>query len=1162
MTLNATERKDKLNIPQKANEAQSSASKTEMAFRGVRSSKFRHVFGLPSKKESCFEGVRITKNAHDSNFCAVNPKYVAVVVESAGGGSFIVLAIDKTGRIDINTPKVCGHRGQVLDIKWDPFDDDVIASASEDTTIKIWRIPSGGLTTNLSEFTHDLRRHSRRVAFIEWHPTAEHVLASAGYDYKIILWKTMSAAPLTIISCHPDTIYSFSFNRDGTQIATTCKDKIIRVIDARSGEVLEEGPGHQGPKSSKVAFLGNLNKLFTTGFSRGSDRQYAVWDANDLSKPLKMDAVDCSSGVLFPFYDHDTRVVFVAGKGDGNIRYYEIVDEKPYCHYLSEFKSSAPQRGLGFMPKRGVDPAKCEIMRFFKLYATKDFVEPISMIVPRKSEAFQDDLYPDCPGMIPSLTADEWKSGQSREPILSSMRDKERNAVQFSRGDEGIISPPHNAPDPHLPPSDRASSVISGYGVQQQQQQQQHQQQPQQQHQSSLHRFHSESHRIPGSIMNIAKNSASEAVVKIPSARFNDNGNRFDNASGINASIATSTTNVSSGGGGPNCAGKNNNNAAAVRPGLDRANTIIGTTPTNLTQRNKQWSALGSPTNGQPSWENIIPKTDSELRRAYFKLQDEVRDLKEQLSLKDRRILELENQLSQRHLTASEEANSPALKSLSTTASSPSCASSSKTSSSSPSSKSTPQHSDATIPPSTASSQPFVEASHFEAKSSPMTLAILPASVRTSTSAPNTSIPHRDRLGTDSTIPQSPSIAPNPMRSDRCHGKSHASTPEPNVLGPNPPQSLSSLSPSPDQILMRPSSSSSSSSSFELFKEGSPPPLPSSSHPSIEQNLLDGTSNRVNLFTSSPHPPIPPPPPTPPTSITPSAFSSDETLSFPKTTRKSAYMQEHLPESLVDGTPTPPPFPPPQATEELTTNAKRSISQNRSSASSSSSSALATASTVDCAALRKETLPLQHLVLFDAVEDESVVDEDRGFQVEEDHQGVFIRKNDSSEALPSTTSITTITTTTTTTAAETTTMTTSKRIRLTSDLSLPRDYDKDATSEELQRTNDTGESDHSRDLSSTGTGGSVGGGEERERGFRHDEKMVDDGGFDGGTEELDVDLDPLTKLVIVTPASTEATATSGAATTGAAAEVLEVASRTSNSSLEVTLLPQTASSDC
>jgi len=42
---------------------------------------------------------------------------------------------------------------------------------------------------------------------------------------------------------------------------------------------LQEGEGHQGSKASKVAFLGRLNRLFTTGFSRHSERQYAVWDA-------------------------------------------------------------------------------------------------------------------------------------------------------------------------------------------------------------------------------------------------------------------------------------------------------------------------------------------------------------------------------------------------------------------------------------------------------------------------------------------------------------------------------------------------------------------------------------------------------------------------------------------------------------------------------------------------------------------------------------------------------------------------------------------------------------------------------------------------------------------------------------------------------------------
>ena len=34
-------------------------------------------------------------------------------------------------------------------------------------------------------------------------------------------------------------------------------------------------------------------------------------------------------------------------QGDGNIRYFEMVADKPYCHYLSNYTSPAPQRGLG-----------------------------------------------------------------------------------------------------------------------------------------------------------------------------------------------------------------------------------------------------------------------------------------------------------------------------------------------------------------------------------------------------------------------------------------------------------------------------------------------------------------------------------------------------------------------------------------------------------------------------------------------------------------------------------------------------------------------------------------------------------------------------------------------------------------------------------------------
>jgi len=120
-----------------------------------------------------------------------------------------------------------------------------------------------------------------------------------------------------------------------------------------------------------------------------------------------------------PFYDPDTKVLFLAGKGDGNIRYYEIVDEDPYLYFLSEFKSASPQRGIAMLPKRAVNVSECEIVRLLKL-GTK-MMEPISFQVPRKSELFQDDIFPDTFSGEYTLTADEWLAGKNGEVKKTSL---------------------------------------------------------------------------------------------------------------------------------------------------------------------------------------------------------------------------------------------------------------------------------------------------------------------------------------------------------------------------------------------------------------------------------------------------------------------------------------------------------------------------------------------------------------------------------------------------------------------------------------------------------------------------------------------------------------------------------------------------------------------
>ncbi|XP_041965805.1 coronin-2B-like isoform X1 [Alosa sapidissima] len=394
----------------------------KMSWRPVyRSSKFRNVYGKVGGREQCFDGIPVTRSVHDSHFCAVNAKFLAVVTESAGGGAFVVIPVTKAGRIDPNYPKVCGHQGSVLDVKWNPFMDNIIASCSEDCSVRIWEIPEGGLRRNMSECVLELFGHSRKVGLVEWHPTCAGLLFSAGYDLKILVWNLEMGGAVKVIDSHSDVILSMSFNTDGSLLATSCKDRRLRLIDPRSGDVLQEADC-KSHRVNRVVFLGNIKKLATTGVSRWNSRQVALWDQEDLSMPLVEEEIDGLSGLLFPFYDPDTHMLYLAGKGDGNIRYYEVIPEKPYLQFIMEFHSPAPQKGLGVMPKRGLDVGACEVFRFYKLVTLKGLVETISMIVPRRSEAYQEDLYPMTAGPEPALSADEWLRGVNRGPVLMSLK--------------------------------------------------------------------------------------------------------------------------------------------------------------------------------------------------------------------------------------------------------------------------------------------------------------------------------------------------------------------------------------------------------------------------------------------------------------------------------------------------------------------------------------------------------------------------------------------------------------------------------------------------------------------------------------------------------------------------------------------------------------------
>ncbi|KAF8677345.1 coronin [Rhizoctonia solani] len=414
--------------------------------RFVRPSKYRHVFGQSAKKEWCIENVKVSNSAWDTNLISASASYVALNWNSSGGGVFAILPVASPFRplphnfpckLPGIIPLARGHSAPVLDTDWSPFNDSVVASGGEDGRVLIWKVEEsqfenwGAEKWRPRDFdpVATITGSGRKVGQVLFHPTAENVLASSTVgDGTVRLWDLADTNEAKIaLTGHTDTIQSLTWNPTGTLLATTCRDRKIRLFDPRAGsEAVRIGDGHAGIKGARVVWLGGHDRIATTGFSKISGRQLALWDTSSLAN-IKTVSIDQSSGVIMPFWS-DNNVLFLAGKGDGNIRSYEYENDNLY--ELSEYKSIDPQRGMCFLPRRALSVSDCEIMRVYKVYGST--IEPIGFVVPRKSDQFQSDIFPPAPSSEPALTAAEWFAGKTAPQNLVDLDTGAVSAASFS----------------------------------------------------------------------------------------------------------------------------------------------------------------------------------------------------------------------------------------------------------------------------------------------------------------------------------------------------------------------------------------------------------------------------------------------------------------------------------------------------------------------------------------------------------------------------------------------------------------------------------------------------------------------------------------------------------------------------------------------------------
>eukprot|EP00899_Mesostigma_viride_P023154 jgi/Mesvir1/4022/Mv05820-RA.2 len=153
-----------------------------------------------------------------------------------------------------------GHRSRVNSVAFHPVYT-LLASASDDASIKLWDYESG-------ELERTLKGHLAAVTSVAFSGSGR-LLASGSADASIKLWEVAadSCSCRRTLQGHSEAVSSVAFSRAGDVVVSTSRDTSVRLWDAETGAQLHALLGHTD--WVRCAALSSDGALLATG---GSDK--------------------------------------------------------------------------------------------------------------------------------------------------------------------------------------------------------------------------------------------------------------------------------------------------------------------------------------------------------------------------------------------------------------------------------------------------------------------------------------------------------------------------------------------------------------------------------------------------------------------------------------------------------------------------------------------------------------------------------------------------------------------------------------------------------------------------------------------------------------------------------------------------------------------------
>jgi WD40 repeat protein len=190
----------------------------------------------------------------------------------AGGYRKIGVFDGKTGELK---KELTGHKAYVTSLALSP-DGKLLASSSEDTTVRLWTLATGESKVFMQE-------EEDPVMSVAFSHDGKFIATASGDDTRptrpglIKLWNAETGELLKEFEKHERVATGVTFSPDDTKLASTSQDEIVYIHDVKSGKLVQFYEEHGRPTNA-VRFLPSGNELISVAGGRAVGKnEIHVW---------------------------------------------------------------------------------------------------------------------------------------------------------------------------------------------------------------------------------------------------------------------------------------------------------------------------------------------------------------------------------------------------------------------------------------------------------------------------------------------------------------------------------------------------------------------------------------------------------------------------------------------------------------------------------------------------------------------------------------------------------------------------------------------------------------------------------------------------------------------------------------------------------------------